>query len=242
MRQRIRSPVCKSEKHTSVVATVAPETSGVPHAVVLRLASCSPRQRPQADAVVSAEAAASGRKQTGQTGFRRTTRLGPARTHEPATCRHASGPHPAWSSTLVPGPHAPSVRGTRPGPITRARRCRATASRPASRDDRDTPLTVGRDAITLREVSEAGIAVPITKCFGVNDRHCEEHLRRSNPPFAGCSQRWMIVGATSRGLSIVIARRRSRRSNPLVAGCGHRWIVSRSLSSGGASRRPVGSQ
>ena len=46
MRERIRSPVCKSEKHTSVVATVAPESSGVPHAVVLRLASCSPRERP----------------------------------------------------------------------------------------------------------------------------------------------------------------------------------------------------
>ena len=35
MRERIRSPVCKSEKHTSVVATVTPFSSGVPHAMVL---------------------------------------------------------------------------------------------------------------------------------------------------------------------------------------------------------------
>jgi hypothetical protein len=34
MRKRIRSLVCKSRKHTSVVATVAPDTSGVPHAMV----------------------------------------------------------------------------------------------------------------------------------------------------------------------------------------------------------------
>ncbi len=33
MRVRIRSLVCKSEKHTSVVATVTPFASGVPHAV-----------------------------------------------------------------------------------------------------------------------------------------------------------------------------------------------------------------
>jgi len=39
-------PRVQSKKHTSVVATVAPEASGVPHAVVLRLASCSPRERP----------------------------------------------------------------------------------------------------------------------------------------------------------------------------------------------------
>ncbi len=32
--QRIRSLACKSEKHTSVVTTVAPKSSGVPHAVV----------------------------------------------------------------------------------------------------------------------------------------------------------------------------------------------------------------
>ena len=32
--QRIRSPVCKSEKHTSVVTTNTPDTSGVPHAMV----------------------------------------------------------------------------------------------------------------------------------------------------------------------------------------------------------------
>lgn len=31
--QRIRSPVCKSEKHTSVVTTNTPKTSGVPHAM-----------------------------------------------------------------------------------------------------------------------------------------------------------------------------------------------------------------
>ena len=46
MRERIRSPVCKSKKHTSVVATVTPFASGVPHAVVLRLVSCSPRRTP----------------------------------------------------------------------------------------------------------------------------------------------------------------------------------------------------
>ena len=40
------APCAKGKKHTSVVATVAPEASGVPHAVVLRLASCSPRERP----------------------------------------------------------------------------------------------------------------------------------------------------------------------------------------------------
>lgn len=40
------APCAKGKKHTSVVATVAPESSGVPHAVVLRLASCSPRERP----------------------------------------------------------------------------------------------------------------------------------------------------------------------------------------------------
>ncbi len=34
MRERIRSLVCKNRKHTSVVATVAPDTSGVPHAMV----------------------------------------------------------------------------------------------------------------------------------------------------------------------------------------------------------------
>jgi hypothetical protein len=34
MRKRIRSPVCKGGKHTSVVTTVAPEASGVPHAMV----------------------------------------------------------------------------------------------------------------------------------------------------------------------------------------------------------------
>jgi len=32
--QRIRSPVCKSEKHTSVVTTNTPDTPGVPHAMV----------------------------------------------------------------------------------------------------------------------------------------------------------------------------------------------------------------
>ncbi len=62
MRERIRSPVCKSEKHTSLVATVTPVASGVPHAVGLRLVSCSPRQRPQADAVVSAVLFSSGRR------------------------------------------------------------------------------------------------------------------------------------------------------------------------------------
>jgi len=36
--QRIRSPVCKSEKHTSVVTTNTPKSSGVPHAV--ELAAC----------------------------------------------------------------------------------------------------------------------------------------------------------------------------------------------------------
>ena len=38
-----------------------------------------PGERPRAVTVVSAEADASGWKRTGQTGFRRTTRLGPAR-------------------------------------------------------------------------------------------------------------------------------------------------------------------
>ena len=37
------APCAKKRKHTSVVATVTPFTSGVPHAVGFRLASCSPR-------------------------------------------------------------------------------------------------------------------------------------------------------------------------------------------------------
>jgi|AACY02.16.fsa_nt_gi hypothetical protein len=37
------APCAKVRKHTSVVATVTPFASGVPHAVGLRLASCSPR-------------------------------------------------------------------------------------------------------------------------------------------------------------------------------------------------------
>ena len=47
-------PHAQSEKAHELVTTVAPDTSGVPHAVGFRLASCSPRQRSKPDAVVSA--------------------------------------------------------------------------------------------------------------------------------------------------------------------------------------------
>jgi hypothetical protein len=50
-------------------------------------------------------------------------------------------------------------------------------------------------------------AIAPSMCDERSFRHCEEHLRRSNPVFAGSD-----------------------------------WIASRSLSSGGASRRLVGSQ
>jgi hypothetical protein len=38
-----RSLACKIKKHTSVVTTVTPKSSGIPRAVVLRLISRSPR-------------------------------------------------------------------------------------------------------------------------------------------------------------------------------------------------------
>jgi hypothetical protein len=43
--QRIRSPVCKSEKHTSVVTTNTPKTSGVPHAMGYGLLRALPGDR-----------------------------------------------------------------------------------------------------------------------------------------------------------------------------------------------------
>ena len=45
MRQRIRSPVCKVKKHTSVVTTAAPEASGVPHAMGYGLLRALPGDR-----------------------------------------------------------------------------------------------------------------------------------------------------------------------------------------------------
>ena len=43
--QRIRSPVCKSKKHTSVVTTNTPKTSGVPHAMGYGLLRALPGDR-----------------------------------------------------------------------------------------------------------------------------------------------------------------------------------------------------
>ena len=53
----------------------------------------------------------------------------------------------------------------------------ATASRPAYRDDRETPLMTGRDMANISEVPSAGICIPITKCF------------ESPPSFRGASLR-----------------------------------------------------
>ncbi len=127
MRERIRSPVCKSEKHTSVVATVAPEASGVPHAMVgtacfalspvdglFRHRSGNydlpPSSRTKRRLDVSVR-----RQHRGA----RTTRLQPS-----ASCAVV-----IRRTFHVPDltPHA------------------ATASRPAYRDDRETPLMTGRD-------------------------------------------------------------------------------------------------
>lgn len=101
----------------------------------LRLASCSPRQRPRADAVVSAVPWASGRKREGQAGFRKdhTTWAGadgPSGETSPPPCvsmtRMTPGArshvrHPAW---LV-------IRGGPPSRRTRLR-MRPPAGRRAS--------------------------------------------------------------------------------------------------------------
>ena len=126
MRKRIRSPVCNSEKHTSGVATVTPEASGVPHAMVgtacfalspvdglFRHRSGNydlpPSSRTKRRLDVSVR-----RQHRGA----RTTRLQPS-----ASCAVV-----IRRTFHVPDltPHA------------------ATASRPAYRDDRETPLITGR--------------------------------------------------------------------------------------------------
>ncbi len=153
MRERIRSPVCKSEKHTSIVTTNTPFSSGVPHAMVgtacfalspvdglFRHRSGNydlpPSSRTKRRLDVSVR-----RQHRGA----RTTRLQPS-----ACC-------------------AVVIRRTFHVPDLTPRA--ATASRPAYRDDRETPLMTRRDGINIREVWRAGIGVPITKYC----KYCSNH-------------------------------------------------------------------
>jgi len=61
--RRVRpQPHAQNKQAHELATTKAPDTSGVPHAVGFRLASCSPRQRSKPDAVVSAVLRAFGRR------------------------------------------------------------------------------------------------------------------------------------------------------------------------------------
>lgn len=142
MRWRIRSLACKTKKHTSVVTTVAPETSGVPHAMVGTAYSaiipgvrCWVHHR-YADLRMSTFT-------LGRVGLRPAvhgasrcagiTRLGPSARdavvmHDETT----KAPRPSGELRLT---HSAAHRTPRA----------ATASRPASHDDREPSLNVRRD-------------------------------------------------------------------------------------------------
>jgi hypothetical protein len=157
MRPQPRVQSCR--KHTSTVTTKAPKTSGVPHAMVCRLASCSPRQRSEPvrrrlRRFPTPPGFGQRRQQTG-------LRSGPhdlgrrARRYEWGASPPRSAPHsvvvhrdvrphtipvskrPLWAPSLLPGRALASA--------PRRDAAASTASRPADRDDRETPLSMGRD-------------------------------------------------------------------------------------------------
>jgi hypothetical protein len=94
-----------------------------------------------------------------QSGFRRTTRLGPARTGDANGAHLRPGSHRAASSPArTEVPHAPpalertlctrralALRACALRPSFRPDAAASTASRPADRDDREPPLSSGRD-------------------------------------------------------------------------------------------------
>ena len=157
----VRSLACKSEKHTSEVTTKAPDTSGVPHAVVFsacfvlspanarRLSPSSPRYRDLRPV----------RGRQGRTGFRkgphdlgrRAKAMQMGRISTPV-CTAQRGRQPMVCASRFTGVRAhplykecASLRACALTLRLRSDAAASTASRPATSDDREPPL-----------VSEAG--------------------------------------------------------------------------------------
>jgi hypothetical protein len=140
--QRIRSLVRKSEKHTSVVTTNTPKTSGVPHAMGYGLLRALPGDRSICFVTVVATEDVSLPGWAGLSG---------------ATFANvrASGPHDLGRPGNVvvsasSATHRP-FHGNPPCCLIRAWRCRVHRIPPRVRDDREPPL-LGRDMPNIREV------------------------------------------------------------------------------------------
>jgi len=135
----VRSLMRKVKKRTSVDTTKAPDASGVPHAMVLTACSARP---PVFDPWVEPPLEGTSTPQPAL-----CTRS------EPWRCPMAQGDAPGYRDLGRPRRCGRHRLGTLPSPASRRTSTRvsdrtsiaSTASRPANRDDRDTPLSSGRD-------------------------------------------------------------------------------------------------
>ena len=162
MRERIRSPVCKGGKHTSVVTTVAPKHPAFRTQWLERLIPRSPRWTALSPPFWIVSDFHRHRGDGPSRSFRRqhrdagTTRLQPSAWafSGEVDFRFADQKTPQYNWRVFrPRNRSPLSRKTRSAPssfavlFTATNRApqAATASRPAYRDDRETPLMTGRD-------------------------------------------------------------------------------------------------
>ena len=141
---------CASVESTRVVTTVAPEHPAFPHAMVLTAyfvlspatnSSCHRRQRIK---VLS--------NPVGPTCLRQLDTSNGCQDHTALPSAHA----PFVSAPLIA--HRPL--STRPAITSHAQRCRVHRIPPRVRDDRDTPLSGGRDGEAYRfDLGQAGTEI-----------------------------------------------------------------------------------
>ena len=178
---------------TRVFTAEAPETSGIPHAMVLRLISRSPRGpgflAPVALWIIPQSLTpASGRQD------------------------HTTSPSASGAARLA-SPKRPS----HPAPNVR--------------DDRDTPLLVGRDGANT--TTDLG--------FGKSEIFFAQGLDRFSRAGGDLPVGQSHCAQAAHSLATSSLRGATRRSNPLFSSR-ERWIASRSLPPGRAFARPGGSQ
>ena len=159
MRERIRSPVCKGGKHTSVVTTVAPKHPAFRTQWLERLIPRSPRWTALSPPfwIVS--------------DFHRHRDDGPSRSFRRQ--HRDAGTTRLWPSAAAPSSFAVLFTATNRTPQA------ATASRPAYRDDRETPLITGQDKkeySPINEIVKEWVRA-ITKCFGLVARIQRSEMR-----------------------------------------------------------------
>ncbi len=136
------APCAKGKKHTSVVATVTPEASGVPHAMV-GTACCvrHPRWPVLSTPPLCGLTDSSIALCTRSDGVVLPLGAKPMRRDDTPWAVRVT----AWSSTGRDETARPLARRAPDHPARVRTPHAATASRPAYRDDRETPLMTGRD-------------------------------------------------------------------------------------------------